>query len=411
MRYSMANRRTGNAVARSVQHFSTRLLALDARTAAGLLDFEHPNLAAQQLAELPPARAMAILMALPEDVRDAIMTASSTASAWLRAETFAAGTVGSQLEEPIAAFRKGTSVAMAVDLLRELMPQRELNQVYVVDPGNKLLGIVAFKQLLFAERGQSLDQIMQRDPCSLRPEWPLNEAIAKLAVRPALTYPVCDADGILLGQVHTHRLHEQQAFELSGQPGYLVGVDHDEQWASPWLRKFQFRQPWLQIHLLMLFVVGVIITEFRADIAKAAVLAVFLPIFAGLCRTIGSQAMACTLRGLSLSNPAAYVRRQIIKETWLGLLNGLLTGALAATGMFIIVSRHPEYGDAGEFAVMTALAMALSCMLAALLGAGMPFLLRKLGFNPAMAANLVMSGLTDMLSIGLFLAMAVAFVL
>ena len=398
-------------MARSVQLFSTRLLALDARTAAGLLDFEHPNLAAQQLSELPPARAMAILMALPEDVRDAIMTASSTGSAWLRAETFALGTVGSQLEEPIAAFRKGTSVAMAVDLLRELMPQRELNQVYVVDPGNRLLGTVAFKELLFAERGQSLDQIMQRDPCSLRPEWPLSEAIAKLAVKPALTYPICDAEGILLGQVHTHRLHEQLAFELSGQPGYLVGVDHDEQWASPWLRKFLFRQPWLQIHLLMLFVVGVIIAGFRIDIAKAAVLAVFLPIFAGLCRTIGSQAMACTLRGLSLSNPAAYVRRQIIKETWLGLLNGVLTGVLAGIGMYIIVSRRPEYGDATDFALLTALAMALSCMMAALLGAGIPFLLRKLGFNPAMAANLVMSGLTDMLSIGLFLTMAVAFVL
>lgn len=411
MRYSMANRLRGSEVSRSVQQFSTRLLALDARTAAGLLDFEHPNLAAQQLAELPPARAMAILMAVPEDIRDAIMTASSTGSAWLRAEAYALGTVGSQLEEPIAAFRKGTSVAMAVDLLRELMPQRELSQVYVVDPGNRLLGSVAFKELLFADRGQNLDQIMQRDPCSLRPEWPLNEAIARLANRPALTYPICDADGILLGQVHTHRLHEQQAFELSGQPGYLVGIDHDEQWASPWLRKFQFRQPWLQIHLLMLFVVGFIITEFSEDIARAAVLAVFLPIVAGLCRTIGSQAMACTLRGLSLCNPAAYVRRQIIKETWLGLLNGILTGALAGIGMYIIASRHPEYGDAQSLALVTMLALSLSCMLAALLGAGIPFLLRKLGFNPAMSANLVMSGLTDMLSIGLFLTVAVAFVL
>jgi magnesium transporter len=395
----------------SPQHFSTRLLALDARTAAGLLDYDHPNLAAQQLAELPPARAMAILMALPEDIRDAIMTASSNGSAWLRAEAYALGTVGSQLEEPIAAFRKGTSVAMAVDLLRELMPQRELNQVYVVDPDNRLLGTVAFKELLFAERGQSLDQIMQRNPCSLRPEWPLNEAIARLAKKPALTYPICDADGILLGQVDTHRLHEQQAFELSGQPGYLVGIDHDEQWASPWLRKLQFRQPWLQIHLLMLFVVGYIITEFQEDIAKAAVLAVFLPIVAGLCRTIGSQAMACTLRGLSLCNPAAYVRRQIIKETWLGLLSGILTGALAGIGMYIITSRHPEYGDAQSLALVTMLALSLSCMLAALLGAGIPFLLRKLGFNPAMAANLVMSGLSDMLCIGLFLTMAVAFVL
>ena len=396
---------------RSDQHFSTRLLALDARSAAGLLDAEHPNLAAQQLSELPPARAMAILMALPEDLRDAIMTASSTGSAWLRAESYALGTVGSQLEEPIAAFRKGTSVAMAVDLLRELMPQRELNQVYVVDPGNRLLGTVAFKELLFAERGQSLDQIMQRDPRSLRPEWPLNQAIAGLPSKPALLYPVCDADGILLGQVHTHRLHEQQAFELSGQPGYLVGIDRDEQWASPWLRKFQFRQPWLQIHLLMLFVTGVIITEYRDDIVKAAVLAVFLPIIAGLCRTIGAQAMACTLRGLSLCNPAAYVRRQIIKETWLGLLNGVLTGALAGIGMYIIVSRRPEYGDATQFALMTVLSVSLSCMAAALLGAGIPFLLRKLGFNPAMAANLVMSGLTDLLGIGLFLWLAVAFVL
>ena len=396
---------------RSDQHFSTRLLALDAHSAAGLLDAEHPNLAAQQLSELPPARAMAILMALPEDVRDSIMTASSTGSAWLRAESYALGTVGSQLEEPIAAFRKGTSVAMAVDLLRELMPQRELNQVYVVDPGNRLLGTVAFKELLFAERGQSLDQIMHRDPRSLRPEWPLNHAIAGLPPKPALLYPVCDADGILLGQVHTHRLHEQQAFELSGQPGYLVGIDRDEQWASPWLRKFQFRQPWLQIHLLMLFVTGVIVTEYRDAIVKAAVLAVFLPIIAGLCRTIGAQAMACTLRGLSLCNPAAYVRRQIIKETWLGLLNGVLTGVLAGIGMYIIVTRRPEYGDAAQFALMTVLAVALSCMAAALLGAGIPFLLRKLGFNPAMAANLVMSGLTDLLSTGLFLWLAVAFVL
>jgi len=132
-------------VVRQDELFSSRLMALDARTAAGLLDLEHPNLAAQQLRDLPPARAMAILLALPEDVRESIMTACQTGAAWLRAEHYAPGTVGNQLEEPIAAFRKGTSVAMAVDLLRELMPQRELNQVYVVDPHNRRLGSVAFR--------------------------------------------------------------------------------------------------------------------------------------------------------------------------------------------------------------------------------------------------------------------------
>lgn len=394
---------------RQDHHFSTRLLALDAVSAAELLDLEHPNLVAQQLSDLPPARAMAILMSLPEDVREQIMTACDTGSAWLRAETYPIGTVGGQLEEPLAAFRIGTSVAMAVDLLRELMPQRELNQVYVVNQDNKLLGVVAFKQLLYADRGQTLDQIMHKNPCTISPQWTISEAIAKLAPQAYLTYPVCDDEGLLVGEVHTHRLHEQNAFELSGQPGYLVGVDHDEQWASPLIRKFQFRQPWLQIHLFMLFVLAAIVGKYQSDFAKVTVLVIFLPVLAGLCRNIGSQALACTLRGLSLSNTAKSVRRQILKETWLGLMNGLVIGAISAAGMFIVASRHPEQVEKVTMAAVTGVAMMLSCAMAGLLGSGMPLLLRKLGFNPAMAANLIMSGLSDIFSLSLFLFLVVRF--
>ena len=68
-------------MAQGQENFSTRLLALDAQSAARLLDLEHPNLAAQQLCVLPPARAMAILLALPEDIREQVMSASATGSA------------------------------------------------------------------------------------------------------------------------------------------------------------------------------------------------------------------------------------------------------------------------------------------------------------------------------------------
>ena len=103
------------------------------------------------------------------------------------------------------------------------------------------------------------------------------------------------------------------------------------------------------------------------------------------------------------------MRRQVFKETWLGLVNGLLVGAIEAAGMYIVVSRHPEQADPQRLALVTGLAMALSCMVAGFLGAVMPLLLRKLGFNPAMAANLVMSGLSDIISLSLFLLMAVKF--
>ena len=68
-----------------------------------------------------------------------------------------------------------------------------------------------------------------------------------------------------------------------------------------------------------------------------------------------------------------------------------------------------EQADAQQLAWVTGLAVALSCMVAGFLGAVMPLLLRKLGFNPAMAANLVMSGLSDIVSLSLFLLMAVKF--
>jgi magnesium transporter len=211
--------------------------------------------------------------------------------------------------------------------------------------------------------------------------------------------------------VHTHQLHQQHAFELSGQPGYLVGVDQDEQWASPWSRKLFLRQPWLQIHLFMLFVVGAIVAKFQDEIARLTVLVIFLPILAGLCRTIGSQALACTLRGLSLLNNARPVRRQVIKETWLGLLNGLLAGTLAGFGMWIVAVRNTGQAEALSLAFLTTASMALACMLSGFLGAAMPLILRKLGVNPAMAAGLLLSGLSDMLSLGLFLTLAVSFVL
>ena len=90
-------------------------------------------------------------------------------------------------------------------------------------------------------------------------------------------------------------------------------------------------------------------------------------------------------------------------------MNGLVIGAISAAGMFIVASRHPEQVEKVTMAAVTGVAMMLSCAMAGLLGSGMPLLLRKLGFNPAMAANLIMSGLSDIFSLSLFLFLVVRF--
>jgi magnesium transporter len=77
--------------------------------------------------------------------------------------------------------------------------------------------------------------------------------------------------------------------------------------------------------------------------------------------------------------------------------------------MYIVASRHPDQVQTVEMALVAGIAMMLSCAIAGFLGSAMPLLIRKLGFNPAMAANLVMSGLSDIISLSLFLFMAVKF--
>jgi magnesium transporter len=103
------------------------------------------------------------------------------------------------------------------------------------------------------------------------------------------------------------------------------------------------------------------------------------------------------------------VRRQVLKETWLGLVNGFIIGSISAAGMYIVASRHPEQVETYAMVWVTGVAMMLSCAMAGFLGAAMPLLIRKMGFNPAMAANLVMSGLSDIFCLSLFLLMAVKF--
>jgi Mg/Co/Ni transporter MgtE len=93
-----------------------------------------------------------------------------------------------------------------------------------VDADQHLLGVVAFRDLLYAERSERLDDIMIRAPFALRPTMSLVAAMRDVVTRHYPVYPVCEEDGRLVGQVRGQILFEQQAFEISAQAGALAGV-------------------------------------------------------------------------------------------------------------------------------------------------------------------------------------------
>lgn len=383
---------------------------LDTQSAIEKLDEHDAAAAAKVLSALPPGRANQILSAMSEESRDRILEASPSGS-WIDALRYPEGTVGRMLEEPPAVFRVGTSVATAIDVLRETIRQRMVVYLFVVDSLNRLIGVCAFRELLYAERSQTLDQVMLRNPFFLTPEMTLVQAMREVVTRHYPVYPVCEENGTLVGQVRGQTLFEQQAFEISAQAGSMVGVEKEERLATPLMRSFKFRHPWLQINLLTVFVSAAVVAMFQDAIDRLVVLAVFLPVLSGQCGNLGCQSLAVVLRGMTLGElKGMKVPALVAKESLLGLMNGVVTGALAGVAMYIVANRHPENGSPVYLALITMAAMAISCMAAGFAGTTIPLALRRLGADPATASSILLTSITDVISMGLFLAMVTALI-
>jgi magnesium transporter len=389
-----------------------RVARLDTQTAIETLDLEQPAEAARVLSSLPPARANRILSAMSEESRERIMEAAPPGTDWADSLRYPEGSVGRLIEDPPAVFRSGTSVATAIDVLRETIRQRMVTYLFVVDALNRLIGVVAFRELLYAERTQSLDQVMLRAPFTLRPDMTLVEAMREVVTRHYPVYPVCEENGTLVGQVRGQVLFEQQAFEISAQAGAMVGVESEERLATPLMRSFKFRHPWLQINLLTVFITAAVVGIFQGTIDKIVVLAMFLPVLGGQSGNLGCQSLAVTLRGMTLGELKGIpVVNLLAKEATLGAMNGAVTGALAGVAMYIVAGRHPEHGSPVMLAMLTAFSMAAACMVAGVSGTAIPLVLRRLGADPATASSIFLTTITDVVSMGTFLALVTWLVL
>jgi magnesium transporter len=91
-----------------------------------------------------------------------------------------------------------------------------------------------------------------------------------------------------------------KAFEITAQAGSMVGVEREERISTPLWRAFRFRHPWLQLNLLTAFLAGAVVALFQGTIDQLVILAAFLPVLAGQSGNTGCQALAVTLRGITL---------------------------------------------------------------------------------------------------------------
>jgi magnesium transporter len=317
-----------------------------------------------------------------------------------------AARVGDLMSPPIGVFPPETTVAQTIKQLRGLTAEAIITYCYVVDPEGKLIGLVVMRDMLLAERKARLDSLMIRNPFALTEEMKLEDALKAAIVRHYPVYPVCDGQGRLTGLVRGEDLFAEQAIEISAQSGKMVGVDKEERLATPLGRSLRLRHPWLQINLLTAFVAAAVVGIFEDTLAQLVILAVFLPVMAGQTGNTGCQALAVTLRGMTLGElKPGFVGRLIAKEGLLGLCNGLLVGITAGCGMYIYASQQGEAAPM-TMALVVLVAMAASCTVAGIAGAIIPLTLKRLGADPATASSIFLTTASDVASMGVFLTLA-----
>jgi magnesium transporter len=389
------------------------ILQRPAHEAAQLLTNKPADFIVKLLLELNPGTVQDLLSEFSREQFDQILSAAppEVARQWVRNQSYPEGSIGRLMEPVFAVFSPKLSVADTIDELHHLIKTAFITYCYVTDDAGKLLGIVTMRDLLFADKSQRLEEVMLADVFFLKPEMPLSDAM-KLAVnRHYPVYPVCDDQGRLVGLVRGQIMFEAGAFEISAQPGTMVGVEKEERLATPWPTSLKFRHPWLQFNLLTAFLDAVVVGFFQGTIDKLVILALFLPVLAGQAGNTGCQALAVTLRGMTLGELKRDKQNVLVaKEAWLGLLNGVFVGFTAGIGMYVAaLMQHNPHAIMLGFVVF--LAMTGSCIAGGISGALVPMTLKKLGFDPATASSIFLTTATDVTSMGLFLWLATVLVI
>ena len=345
-----------------------------------------------------------VLLALHDEQRERFLGALPAALREQMQEllTFPQSSVGRVMKTDFTAFQGDITVREAIRRLKQRSrTNRSPSNIFVVDEGAQLLGVIPMRDLILASDDARLTELMVRDVVSVGPFDDEARALQTLSGRGFTTLPVVDAQGRLVGVVRATQLLADAQDAVSQDVQKLFGVGRDERAFSPVAFCLRKRLPWLHINLVTAFLAASVVAMFEDVIARVTVLAVYLPVVAGQGGNAGAQSLAVVMRGLVMREiPTTQFRRLLVKESTIGVVNGLVLG---------VVTAAIAWGWNGNpyLGLVIGLAMVVNLTAAGLAGAAIPLTMKRLGLDPAQSSSIVLTTVTDVVGFLSFLGFAV----
>jgi magnesium transporter len=244
---------------------------------------------------------------------------------------------------------------------------------------------------------------MTADLISARVDMDQEEVARQVAAYNLLAIPVVNEENKLVGIITVDDVIDVIKDEATEDIYRLAGVAGDDRAFTPAGESFRKRLPWLGINLITAFLAASVVAIFEGTIARIAALAVFMPIVAGMGGNAATQTLTVIVRGIALGELTwGNSRKALIKESAVGIGNGLLFGAVAAAVAWLT-------RDNATLGLVLGAAMVINMFVAATAGTLVPLGLRALNVDPALASSVFITTLTDIFGFFAFLGLATVF--
>ena len=367
------------------------VIMLDPTTAASTLDESDPDVAADVLGELTPEMAAVVLERMEEGQRVAPLLLQPAESA------------GGVMTPEVLVLDVDQTVEETLAYLRAAQPPSGLIlYLFVVDSEKRLLGVVSLRDIVVAPLDAKLETIMDRDVISVRAGTDQEEAARLIRHYDLMGLPVVDEEKHLLGTITFDDAADVLDEEATEDIFRQAGMSSDEQLQGPFMETVRRRSPWLLLNLFTAFLSAYVVHYFAPTIGQLTALAVFMPVIAGHGGNTGTQVVTLVIRSLSLGElHPRDTESVLVKEVAFGLAHGLVAGAISAAIAFILIG-NPWLG------LVVAAAMMGNVLLAVIIGALLPMLLRAVHLDPALMSSIFLTTITDVGGFIMLLGLAAA---
>lgn len=286
------------------------------------------------------------------------------------------------------------------EIIRQSEEMEEFYTIYVVDDQDVFKGIVSLKDIIKSKHNAQITELVKTDAVYVRPDTDQEEVANLISQYNLTSIPVIDRHSKLLGRITFDDVIDVMEEENTEDILKISGVSEDEKLSGNWKEAVKSRLPWLIINLATAFLASSVVRFFEPTIAKIAVLTAYMTIIAGMGGNAATQALAVTVRRISLydlTDQQAY--RTVLKEFTVGLINGAVNGFIVFVFAFF-VDANPMLG------LVIFLAMTGNLVIAGITGAGIPLILKRVGIDPAIASSIIITTFTDVFGFLLILGLA-----